>query len=60
NADQKTILVIGSESHGISPAVLNALAETFTIPNREGDRSVESLNAGIATAIFLSEMTRNR
>lgn len=54
----KSILVIGSESHGMRPNA-SALCDRFcTIPNLEYDRKIESLNAGVATAIVLSEMTR--
>ena len=55
----KTILVIGSESHGISAEILARCNEHCTIPNREKEQRVESLNAGIATAIILAELTRN-
>ena len=55
---EKQILVIGSESHGISDEVLDLCDDLKTIPNKETSQKVESLNAGIATAIFLSELTR--
>src|SRR5690606_26057228 len=44
------ILVIGNESHGISPAVASRIETRVTIP-RFG--AAESLNAGIATAVIL-------
>lgn len=54
----KTALVIGSESHGISKQILEACDSFLTIPNNETVQLVESLNAGIATSILLSELTR--
>lgn len=54
----KTALVIGSESHGISQSILEKCDFSVSIPNNETERKVESLNAGIATAILLSELTR--
>ncbi len=48
-----TAVVIGSETHGVGPALLEA-ATTVAIPTR----SVESLNAAIAAAIILYESAR--
>lgn len=56
----KTVLVIGSESHGMREDVMKACDELCSIPNFESERKIESLNAGIATAIVLSELTRKR
>ena len=47
-------LVIGSESHGISPHLEQYITDKITIP-RLG--LAESLNAGVATAIMLDRMT---
>ncbi len=47
----KSILVIGSESHGIRPNVLSELTEKISIP---GKGEAESLNAAIACSILLS------
>lgn len=55
---QKTTLVIGSESHGMRQEVANICDDTCSIPNLEEAQKIESLNAGIATAIVLSELTR--
>lgn len=55
---EKTLLLIGSESHGISEHLMQQCDQLITIPNLESDRQVESLNAAIATAIILSEITR--
>lgn len=47
------VLVIGNESHGISPEVLDCITHQVTIP-RIGH--AESLNASIATAILLDNL----
>lgn len=57
---EKTALLIGSESHGISSHLLEKCDQTVTIPNREDTQRVESLNAAIATSIILSELTRKQ
>jgi TrmH family RNA methyltransferase len=46
----RTIVAIGSESRGLSEAVLKAATVRFTIPLKPG---VESLNAATAAAIAL-------
>jgi len=51
-------LVIGSESHGISARVNEKCDALAFIPNNETQQKVESLNAGIATSIILSELSR--
>ena len=51
------ILVIGSESHGIRAEVLPCITHPITIP-RVGDSATESLNAAVAGAILMAEMTR--
>ena len=51
----KTALIMGSESHGISPEILAHLDNAILIP-RYG--SAESLNVGIATGIILAEYKR--
>lgn len=52
---QEGVLVIGSESHGITPAVLAACDQTVSIA---GYGRSESLNAGIAAGILMYEITR--
>jgi TrmH family RNA methyltransferase len=47
-------IVIGNESNGISPAVEKLVTHRITIPRRGG---AESLNAAIATAIVLDNLT---
>ncbi len=48
----KSALIMGSESHGISPEIIRALDQELLIP-RYGES--ESLNVSIATGIFLAE-----
>ena len=51
------IIVIGSESHGIRADVLPCITHPITIP-RVGGSATESLNAAVAGAILMAEMTR--
>ena len=53
----KGILVIGSESHGIRADVLPCITHPVTIP-RAGGSATESLNAAVAGAILMAEMTK--
>ncbi len=53
---QSGILVIGSESHGISENVSNMLHAKLTIP---AYGYAESLNAAVATGILLDNLRRN-
>ena len=51
--DEKWILVMGSEAHGIDEKIKSRLDEIFTIPKLgEG----ESLNVGVAMGIILSKI----
>lgn len=52
--EKPTVLLIGSESHGIRQHLLPLLTEQITIP-RIG--LAESLNAGVATAILVDRLT---
>lgn len=52
----KSVLVIGSESHGVSPEVLALVDSRIKIPSHSPH--IDSLNASIATAIMLGEMRR--
>jgi TrmH family RNA methyltransferase len=56
---KKCILVIGSESHGISADHSTLLTQHITIPQAEGGKT-ESLNAAVATSIILSEFFRQQ
>ena len=48
---KKSLLVIGNEARGISPAILKILDEETAIPKFG---KAESLNAGVAAGVFLS------
>jgi tRNA G18 (ribose-2'-O)-methylase SpoU len=50
-------VVLGSEGHGISPAVLAACDEAVAIPMTN---DVDSLNVSAAAAVFLYEVNRQR
>lgn len=53
------VIVVGSESHGISSEVKELLSDKLLIPSfGVGDGLPESLNAAVATAITLSEFKR--
>lgn len=52
------ILIIGSESHGISQEIQNYINHKITIPRFRTDNKPESLNASIATAIMISEILK--
>ena len=46
---QRTVLVVGNETHGVSPAALEACDCRLTIPMLNG---TDSLNVAVATGIF--------
>ena len=52
------LLVMGSESHGISDALLEKIDHRITIPSHNSGAGVESLNVAIASAILLGEIFR--
>ncbi|MDW7981780.1 MAG: RNA methyltransferase [Thermomicrobium sp.] len=52
-----SVLAIGSEAHGVSPAVRQLATHVVAIPLRGG---VESLNAAVAGSIILFEAARQR
>ena len=53
------VVVMGSESHGISPAVEACVTDRLHIPSfSRGARAAESLNVAIAAAITCSEFRR--
>ena len=56
---KKSMLVIGSESHGISDENIKLLSKQITIPQAKGG-TTESLNAAVATSIILSEIFRQK
>jgi len=50
------IVIIGSESHGVSPTLLPYIDKKIMIPNHTHTKSTpESLNAAIAASIFMYE-----
>jgi len=53
---QEGLIVIGSESHGISRDLQPFISERITIPRYGG---AESLNAAIATAVICDNLQRN-
>ncbi|HEY9489274.1 MAG TPA: RNA methyltransferase [Chryseosolibacter sp.] len=53
---QGGLIVIGSESHGISRDLQSFISERITIPRYGG---AESLNAAIATAVICDNLQRN-
>jgi TrmH family RNA methyltransferase len=55
-----SILVIGSESHGISQEIRKYINHNITIPRFRTDNKPESLNASIATAIIISEILKTK
>ncbi len=54
NFDSKTILLFGSESHGISDKILKDVTHKITIPSFSSSR-IDSLNVASASAIILSK-----
>tara|TARA_X000000950_G_scaffold37305_1_gene39843 strand:+ start:89 stop:805 length:717 start_codon:yes stop_codon:yes gene_type:complete len=56
--NKKGILVLGSESHGISPQVLKEIDHCVTINSNGVGTKADSLNVATATAILLGEIFR--
>ncbi|WP_318641264.1 TrmH family RNA methyltransferase [Flavobacterium ardleyense] len=57
---QNAIIVLGNEANGISAEIENVVTQKLAIP-RFGDlQATESLNVASATAIILSEFSRNK
>lgn len=52
--EQPCIIVMGSESHGVSAALIEAAKGKISIPNF--GTKVESLNVGVATGIIASQL----
>ncbi len=53
---QDFVVVVGSEAHGVSSALLSVVSQRVSIPAAQG--AGESLNASVATAILLYELAR--
>lgn len=51
------LLLMGSESHGLSAELTNESTHKITIPSAPGSKA-ESLNVGVSTAIIVSELRR--
>ena len=58
-SDAPSLIVIGNESNGISPAVAAAVTDRLYIPPYPaGEPGSESLNAAVATAVAVAEFRR--
>lgn len=58
--NKTALLIIGSESHGISPALKTLIRRSISIPSyAKGKQKTESLNASVATAVLLAEFRRS-
>lgn len=53
---KRTVLVVGSEAHGVDPRILENADQRLTLPMRG---RAESLNAAVAAGIMLYEIARN-
>nr|WP_294793377.1 RNA methyltransferase [uncultured Mucilaginibacter sp.] len=51
------LIVMGNEGNGLRPEIIKLVSKAITIPRFGG---AESLNVAIATAIFCSEINRNK
>jgi RNA methyltransferase, TrmH family len=56
--EERSVLVIGSEAHGLSDGVRQVLDEAVRIPAAGLEGAAESLNAAVAGGILLYEWTR--
>lgn len=56
--NEKSAIVIGSESHGISTSLENIIHHKITIPRYSGNANPESLNAANACAICLAHFAK--
>jgi TrmH family RNA methyltransferase len=57
NWQEPTALIIGGEAHGVSSELSNTISDVTHIPMRAAS---DSLNAAVATAVFLFEIRRQR
>ena len=58
NLPQEAVLVMGNEANGITQEISELLKNRLTIPRFGTVKATESLNAAMATSIFLSEFKR--
>lgn len=56
---KNAVYIIGNESNGIRPSLIEKTTFPLTIPQFSKHQKVESLNAASATAILLSELLRS-
>lgn len=56
--NQKSILLMGSESHGVSPELRALAKQSISIPQFGKNQQTESLNVAMATSVLLSEFKR--
>lgn len=54
---QPSLLVVGSEAHGLSPALLGALDEPVSVDGADSHPATESLNAAVAAGIVMHRWT---
>ncbi len=54
---KQSVLLLGSESDGLTPDILSLTTHRITIP---GTKKVESLNVSVAAALFLGEHFRQK
>ena len=54
---EKIIVLMGSESHGVSQELLKLTHQKITIP-KSGNSKVESLNVANACGIILAQLSR--
>ena len=55
-----SVVILGSEAHGISEELARQVDERIVIPGRPRRRGTESLNVAVAAGILLHEWTRRR
>lgn len=55
--ENKGIIIIGSESHGISKELMSMVSVSVHIPRQKGSRT-ESLNASVAAGIIMAEIMK--
>jgi len=56
--NKKSIIVLGSESHGISQDIITCLSEQIYIPKFSREATIDSLNVSVAAGIICSEIKK--
>ena len=54
------VLIMGNEANGVSETIKKLISHTISIPRFGETQETESLNVATATAILLSEFSRNK